>query len=92
MHFTQEQISDILFESTNKRSAHLLLNLTLNALMKTERSWHRQEYGNDYRYCKATGHNRELVLKIPLKVFIQTASIGFAHFTRNAKYIGCFPS
>lgn len=39
MNFTQEQISDILFELANKGGTHLLLNLTLNAFMKAECFW-----------------------------------------------------
>lgn len=69
MNFTQEQISDILFELANKGGTHLLLNLTLNAFMKAERSMHQQEnlqeYGNGYRYCKAIGQGKEFILKVP---------------------------
>ncbi len=69
MNFTQEQISDILVELANKGGTHLLLNLTLNAFMKAERSLHQQEnpgeYGNGYRYCKAMGEGKELLLKVP---------------------------
>lgn len=69
MNFTQEQISDILVDLANKGGTHLLLNLTLNAFMKAERSLHQQEnpseYGNGYRYCKAMGQGKELVLKVP---------------------------
>lgn len=69
MNFTQEQISDFLFELANEGGTHLLLNLTLNAFMKAERSLHQQEnpseYGNGYRYCKAAGQGKELVLKVP---------------------------
>jgi len=69
MNFTQEQISEILFDLANKGGTNLLLNLTLNAFMKAERSLHQQEnpgeYGNGYRYCKAMAHSKELVLKVP---------------------------
>ncbi len=69
MNFTQEQISDILFDLANKGGTHLLLNLTLNAFMKAERALHQDEnpdeYGNGYRYCKAMAHSKELVLKVP---------------------------
>lgn len=68
MNFTQEQISDILFDLANTGGTHLLLNLTLNAFMKSERSLHQQEnpeeYGNGYHYCKATGQGKELELKV----------------------------
>jgi putative transposase len=70
MNFTQEQISDLLFElATEKGGTHLLLNFTLDAFMKAERSLHQKEnsgeYANGYRYCKAIGQSKELVLKVP---------------------------
>ena len=70
MNFTQEQISDLLFDLASKKGGtHLLLNLTLDAFMKAERSLHQKEnpgeYANGYRYCKAIGHSKELVLKVP---------------------------
>ena len=69
MNFTQEQISDLLFDlATKKGGTHLLLNLTLDAFMKAERSLHQKEnpgeYANGYRYCKAIGHSKEVVLKV----------------------------
>ena len=70
MNFTQEQISDLLFDlATEKGGTHLLLNLTLDAFMKAERSLHQKEtpgeYANGYRYCKAIAQSKELVLKVP---------------------------
>ena len=67
MNFTQEQISDLLFDlATEKGGTHLLLNLTLDAFMKAERSLHQKEnpgeYANGYRYCKAIAQSKELVL------------------------------
>ena len=42
MNFTQEQISDLLFNlASEKGGTHLLLNLTLDAFMKAERSLHQ---------------------------------------------------
>ena len=44
MNFTQEQISDLLFDLANEKGGtHLLLNLTLDAFMKAERSLHQKE-------------------------------------------------
>ena len=41
MNFAQEQISDLLFNlATEKVETHLLLNSTLDAFMKAERSLH----------------------------------------------------
>lgn len=70
MNFTQEQISDLLFDLASKKGGtHLLLNLTLDAFMKAERSLHQKEnsgeYANGYRYCKAIAQSKELVLKVP---------------------------
>ncbi|NLL27639.1 MAG: IS256 family transposase [Bacteroidales bacterium] len=69
MNFTQEQISEILVELAKEGGTHLLLNLTLDVFMKAERDLHQREnpkeYGNGYRYCKAMGHSKELVLKVP---------------------------
>ena len=53
MNFTQEQISDLLFELANEKGgAHLLLNFTLDAFMNAERSLHQSdnpgEYANGY--------------------------------------------
>ena len=69
MNFTQEQISDLLFDlASEKGGTHLLLNLTLDAFMKAEQSLHQKEnhgeYANGYRYCKAIGHSKEVVLKV----------------------------
>ena len=71
MNFTQEQISNLLFDlASEKCGTHLLLNLTLDTFMKAERSLYQKEnpgeYANGYRLCKAYGHSKEHVLKVPL--------------------------
>lgn len=70
MNFTQEQISDLLFDlASEKGGTHLLLNLTLDAFMKAELFFHQKEnpgeYANGYLYCKAIAQSKELVLKAP---------------------------
>ena len=54
MNFTQEQISNLLFDlASEKCGTHLLLNLTLDTFMKAERSLYQKEnpveYANGYR-------------------------------------------
>ena len=51
MNFTQEQISDLLFDlASEKGGTHLLLNLTLDAFMKAERSLHQKENSGEYAF------------------------------------------
>ena len=49
MNFTQEQISDLLFDlASEKGGTHLLLNLTLDAFMKAQWSLHQKENSGEY--------------------------------------------
>ena len=70
MNFTQEQISELLLEIANSENGtNLLLQMTLNAFMKSERHLHQQEnpedYANGYRGVKAKGFGKEMILKVP---------------------------
>mgnify|MGYP003485066170 CR=1 FL=1 len=70
MNFTQEQISELLLEIANSENgSNLLMQLTLNAFMKSERHLHQQEnsgdYANGYRDRKARGFGKEMILKVP---------------------------
>ncbi|MDQ0476267.1 transposase, partial [Chryseobacterium sp. MDT2-18] len=70
MNFTQEQISDLLLNVANSENgSNLLMQLTLNAFMKSERHLHQQEnegdYCNGYRERKAKGFGKEMILKVP---------------------------
>ncbi|QBO57188.1 IS256 family transposase [Chryseobacterium salivictor] len=65
-----EQISDLLLNVANSENgSNLLMQLTLNAFMKSERHLHQQEnegdYGNGYRERKARGFGKEMILKVP---------------------------
>ena len=52
MNFTQEQISNLLFDlASEKGGTHLLLNLTLDAFMKAERSLHQKENSGEYAFA-----------------------------------------
>lgn len=70
MNFTQEQISELLLNIANSENGtNLLMQMTLNAFMKSERQLHQQEnpdvYANGYRMRKARGFGKEMVLKVP---------------------------
>jgi transposase-like protein len=70
MNFTQEQISELLLDVVNSENGtNLLLQMTLNAFMKSERHLHQQEnegdYANGYRERNARGFGKEMVLKVP---------------------------
>lgn len=70
MNFTQEQISELMLNIANSENGiNLLLQMTLNTFMKSERHLHQQEnlddYANGYRTRKATGFGKEMVLKVP---------------------------
>jgi putative transposase len=70
MNFTQEQISELLLDVANSENGtNLLLQMTLNAFMKSERHLHQQEnegdYANGYRERNARGFGKEMVLKVP---------------------------
>ena len=68
MNFTQEQISDLLFDlASEKGGTHLLLNLTIDAFMKAERSLHQKDNPGEYvRYsgaCPPTFRSKSIDLR-----------------------------
>ena len=70
MNITHEQISDLLLEIANKENGtQLLMKMSLEALMKSERTLHQSEfpedYANGYRARKVTGYGKEMALKVP---------------------------
>lgn len=70
MNFTHVQISELLLDLANSENGtNLLMQMTLNAFMKSERHLHQQEnenvYANGYRERKARGFGKEMVLKVP---------------------------
>ena len=70
MNFTQEQISELMLSIANSENGtNLLMQMTLNAFMKSERHLHQQsnptDYANGYRERKARGFGNEMVLKVP---------------------------
>ena len=70
MNITHAQISDLLLEIANKENGtQLLMKMSLEALMKSERSLHQSEfpddYGNGYRQRKVTGYGKEMALQVP---------------------------
>lgn len=70
MDFTHAQISELLLEVANSENGtNLLMQMTLETFMKSERSLHQQEnpldYGNGFRTRTANGFGKEMVLKVP---------------------------
>lgn len=70
MNITHEQISDLLLEIANKENGtQILMKMSLEALMKSERTLHQSEfpedYANGYRARKVTGYGKEMALKVP---------------------------
>ena len=70
MNITHEQISDLLLEIANKANGtQILMKMSLEALMKSERALHQSEfpedYANGYRARKVTGYGKEMALKVP---------------------------
>jgi len=70
MNITHEQISDLLLEIANKANGtQILMKMSLEALMKSERALHQSEfpedYANGYRARKVTGSGKEMALKVP---------------------------
>ena len=58
MNFTQDQISELMLDIANSENGtNLLMQMTLNAFMKSERHLHQQsnplDYANGYRERKA---------------------------------------
>lgn len=70
MNITHEQISDLLLGIANKENGtQILMKMSLEALMKSERTLHQSEfpedYANGYRARKVTGYGKEMALKVP---------------------------
>lgn len=69
MNITQDQISELLLDIANKdNGTQLLMKMTLEAFMRSERSLHQNElddYSNGYRPRKVKGYGKEMVLKVP---------------------------
>jgi len=70
MNFTHEQISELLLEiASSDNGTQLLMQMTLETFMKSERSLHQQEnpsdYANGFRTRLAKGYGKEMVLKVP---------------------------
>ena len=70
MNFTQEQVTELMLNIANSENGtNLLMQMTLNAFMKSERHLHQQsnpsDYANGYRERKARGFGNEMVLKVP---------------------------
>jgi hypothetical protein len=69
MNFTQEQISELMLNIANSENGtNLLMQMTLNAFMKSECHLHQREnpdtYANGYRERKARGFGKEMVFII----------------------------
>ena len=63
MNFTQEQISELMLNIANSENGtNLLMQMTLNAFMKSERHLHQQDNQTDY----ANGY-RERKLEVLVK-------------------------
>ncbi|QYS92457.1 transposase [Flavobacterium covae] len=70
MNFTHNQISELLLKIANSHNgSNILLQMTLEVFMKSERSLHKEEKPDDlvngYPFRKAKGNDKELVLKVP---------------------------
>ena len=70
MNFTHEQISELLLEiATSDNGTNLLMQMTLETFMKSERSLHQQEnssdYANGFRTRLAKGYGKEMILQVP---------------------------
>lgn len=69
LHFTREQISEILDEITQKEGGiQELLRLSLEAIMRAERDIHNETHGdvsNGYRFRKTIGSGKLLELRVP---------------------------
>jgi putative transposase len=69
MNFTQAQITDILFEVTNKKDGfNTIMQMTLEALMRSERKVFQEQkgvYANGYRPRVMQGFGKEIALSVP---------------------------
>lgn len=67
MNFTHTQISELLLDIANSENgSNLLMQMTLETFMKSERCLHQVEnptdYTNGFRQRKARGYGKKLVL------------------------------
>jgi transposase-like protein len=70
MYFTHAQILDLLLEVANSENGtNLLMQMTLETFMKSERGLHQLEnttdYANGLRTKTTYGFGKEMVLKVP---------------------------
>lgn len=70
MDFTHAQISELLLEVANSENGtNLLMQMTLETFMKSERGLHQLEnptdYANGFRTRTTNGFGKEIVLKVP---------------------------
>ncbi|MCW2121144.1 IS256 family transposase [Flavobacterium sp. 7A] len=70
MNLTHDQISELLLKiAKSENGTNLLMQMTLDAFMKSEKHLDQQEnpgdYANGYRLRKARGFGKEMVLKVP---------------------------
>lgn len=70
MDFTHAQISELLLEVANaENGTNLLMQMTLETFMKSERGLHQLEnpkdYANGFRTRTTNGFGKEMVLKVP---------------------------
>jgi len=69
IHFTQEQITNILEEIAQKKDGYQeVLKISLEAMMRAERAEHNKSQGdmsNGYRYRKTFGQGKILELQVP---------------------------
>lgn len=70
MDFTHAQISELLLEVANSENGtNLLMQMTLETFMKSERDLHKLEnptdYANGFRTRTTNGFGKEMVLKVP---------------------------
>lgn len=69
MHFTPSQVSKIIEEVVSKEDGlNTILKMALEALMKSERAEHNQQYhdlSNGFRTRKAFGDKQMIELQVP---------------------------
>ncbi len=68
MNITQDRISELLLDlANNENGTQLLMKMTLEAFMLSERSLHQKnmdDYSNGYRPRKIQGYGKEMVFKV----------------------------
>src|SRR5690554_1193777 len=69
MHFTQSQVSKLIEEVVSKEDGlNTILKMSLDALMKSERTQHNQQYrdlSNGFRTRRAFGDKQMIELQVP---------------------------